>query len=110
MLLRASRSAGYLTKEAIIGMGLRAAGRFTAGVGRGLLNTATKSTGVSGKLGRGVGGLARRNWKVLGGGAMVGMGAAPSISQGLQKARVGMNPSFIQAQQRGYAPQLRATS
>lgn len=109
MLLRASRSAEHLTKEALVGMGLRALTRFTGGVGRGLINSPAASRGISGKVGRGVGGFARRNWKTLAGAGFVGATAGPAVYQGLQKARVGLDPRYIQAQQRGYAPQMRAS-
>lgn len=108
MLLRASRSAGHLTKEALIGTGLRALTRFTGGVGRGLIKSPAASRGISGKLGRGVGGFARRNWKLLAGAGFVGATAAPAIAQGYQQARVGLDPGYIQAQQQGYAPAMRA--
>ncbi len=108
MLLRASRSAEHLTKEAIIGMGLRAAGRFAAGIGRGLTKSPVKSVGFSGKLGRGIGGTARRHWKPLAGAGLVGVMAGPTIARNFRQGQVGVNPGYIQAQQRGYAPAMRA--
>ena len=83
MLLRASRSAESLTKEALLG---RLAGSALRGAGR----------------------FAKKHWKGLLGTAVVGTAAAPMIAQGVQKSRVGMSTPYIQAQKYGLAPQMKA--
>jgi hypothetical protein len=104
MLLRASRSAESLTKEALLG----SLGRFAAGVGRGLVKSPVKSVGLAGKMGRGMGGFGRKHWKGLAGTALVGAVAAPAVAQSVRKARVGLSPQYIQAQKYGVVPRMRA--
>lgn len=86
MLLRSSRSAERLTKEAgLIGRALIGAGK---GIGKKLFS--------------------KKGLTLAGGAGMVGMTAAPMIQQGVQKSRVGLTPQYIQAQKYGLVPRMRA--
>jgi len=81
MLLRSSRVAGQLTKEALLGKAL-------VGAGKGLLGFA-----------------GRHPMKVLGAGA-VGASAAPEISKGLQQSKMGLRPQYLQAANEGLVPSV----
>lgn len=78
MLLRSSRAATALTKEA----------------------------SIAGRVGKGVLGHFKKRWKGYLGTGLVGAAAAPAIAQGVQKGRLGTHPQYIQAQQMGMAPRL----
>lgn len=81
MLLRASRAAGQLTKEALVG-------RLAAKAGKGLL-------GFTGK-----------HWKGVGGTALVGATVAPEVSKGFQQSKVGLSPQWLAASNAGQVPSI----
>lgn len=103
MLLRRSRAASALTKSAVLG----SVGRGLAGFGRGLVKSTTKTPGVAGKVGWGAGRTARAAAPVAAGAGLVGFMAMPQFSQAAQKARVGMDPRYLRAQNWGQAPRMR---
>jgi hypothetical protein len=80
MLLRSSRVAGHLTKEALL-----------AGIGR---------------VAKGTLGFAGKHWKGLGGTAMVGTTVAPEIQKGVQKSSVGLSQPWLQASAAGMVPKV----
>lgn len=85
LLLRASRSSELLTKEGIL---MKAMGS--------LAGKAISKVGI-GKTLMGAAGV-----------AATGAVAAPMISQGLQKSRVGLSPQYTQAQKYGLVGPMRA--
>lgn len=81
MLLRSSRAARHLTKEALVG-------RLAVGAGKGLLGSAGK------------------HWKGLAGAGLVGITAGPQIAQGLSNAKTGLQPGYLQAANAGMVPSV----
>ena len=79
MLLRASRAAGQLTKEALVG-------RLALGAGKGIL-----------------GAVGRHPMGTLGVGA-VGLTTEPEISKGFKRAKVGLQPQYLEAANAGLVP------
>lgn len=77
MLLRASRAAGQLTKEALVGP------------------VTDKVLGTIGK-----------HWKGIAGAGLVGATAAPEISQAAKRSRVGLTPQWLSAQNAGQVPSI----
>jgi len=77
MLLRSSRVAYHLTKEALVG---------------------TLAKGVVRKAGQ--------HWKGLAGASLVGVTAGPQIAQGLSNAKTGLQPGYLQAANAGMVPSV----
>jgi len=72
MLLRSSRVAEKITKEAFVGKALQLAGRKTLG-------------------------FAGRHWKGLAGTGLVAATAAPIVSQGVRNSQAGLTQPWLQA-------------
>lgn len=77
MLLRSSRAASRLTKEALVGA----------------------------LIGKGVAAVGRNSMKVLGGG-VVASTAAPEINEGTQRAKLGLRPEYLEAANAGMVPSV----
>lgn len=87
MLVRASRIAEQLTKEALLGrMALKAGST----VGKGILNQAGK------------------HWKGVAGTGIVGASVLPEISQKVQQSKIGLQPGYLQAANAGLVPSMPA--
>lgn len=72
MLLRSSRVAEMLTKEALVGKALQLAGRKTMG-------------------------FAGRHWKGLAGAGLIAATAAPVVSHGVKSSEIGLTQPWLQA-------------
>lgn len=81
MLLRSSRVARHLTKEALVGS-------------------------LALKAGKGILGQAGKHWKGLAGAGLVGVTAGPQIAQGLKNAKTGLQPGYLQAANAGMVPHV----
>jgi hypothetical protein len=81
MLLRASRVAGQLAKEAALG-------------------------GLAWKAGKGMLGFAGKHWKGIGGTALVGASAAPELLAAKRQANVGLSAPWLRASNTGQVPSI----
>lgn len=81
MLLRASRAAGQLTKEAIVGS-------------------------LAAKGAKAILGSAGKHWKGIAGTSLVGLMVAPEISQGVQRSQVGLSKPWLRATNAGQVPSI----
>jgi len=81
MLLRSSRVAGHMTKEALVG---KAVGNLAA---------------------KGLAAVGRNPMKVLGGAMVVGA-TAPTVSKAVHRATTGLQPQYLEAANAGFVPSV----